>query len=180
MAAEKKTVKQKILWLIFCLALILFLLIAIFIPVKKALTFQDLRSREILAYLPIKEDQTFQLEYTHSIHQSTVIDTYTVLPDHQIQQTELQYEDMAIGMPSNAMFDGEIFVEKDGKYFIKNMNRVFPSINLRTSQVVISHKIKTEGSTYKMHDFIAPGSLINLEVKDLTMFQLLRGVKMNG
>ncbi|MGD7045316.1 DUF1850 domain-containing protein [Jeotgalibacillus proteolyticus] len=180
MAAGEKNAKQKIKWLIICLALILFLLIAIVFPVRKTLTFKDLRSEEVLAYLPVEDHQTFQLEYTHSIHKSTVIDTYIVLPDDQIQQTELQFEDMAIGMPSNAMYEGEIFTEKDGFYVIENMNRIFPSINLRTSQVVISHKINTNGNSYEMHEYIKPGSLIKVEIKNLSLYQLLRGVKMNG
>ncbi|MDG5473024.1 DUF1850 domain-containing protein [Jeotgalibacillus sp. ET6] len=180
MIAEKKNAKQKIIWRILCLALILFLLIAIAFPAKKAITFQDLRSEEILAYLPVQDHQAFQLEYTHSIHKSTVIDTYFVLPDDQIQQTELQFEDTAIGMPSNAMYEGEIFSEKDGYYLIENMNRIFPSITLRTSQVVISHKINTNGKSYEMHEFIKPGSLIKIEIKNLTLYQLLRGVNMNG
>lgn len=171
---------KKILWLMMLFGFIIILLLVLFLPYKKALTFMDLRSNEILIYLPVDEEQTFQLEYIHSIHRSTVIDTYRITTDNRIQQTTLQYEDMAIGMPSNALYEGEKFVEKDGKYFIENMNRVFPSINLGTSQVVVSHKINTLDKQYKLDAFIEPGSLIEIEVQDVTLLQMMRGVNMDG
>lgn len=155
-------------------------MIIIFLPVKKALIFSELRSNNLLSYLPLDEEEVFQLEYIHSIHRSAVVDTYKVLPDNRIQQTTLQYEDMAIGMPSDALFEGEKFVEKDGKYFIENMSRIFSSINLGTSQVVVSHKIILSDQVYKLDDYIQPGSLIRFEVKELTMLQQMRGVNMNG
>ncbi|MDO7487180.1 DUF1850 domain-containing protein [Peribacillus frigoritolerans] len=40
------------------------------------------------------------------------------LSDKQIEQTELAYDDFAVGMPSNAEGE-EVFEEKDGTYFIK-------------------------------------------------------------
>ncbi|TDL35290.1 DUF1850 domain-containing protein [Jeotgalibacillus sp. S-D1] len=171
---------KKIIWLMTLSALIIISVIIIFLPVKKALVFSDLRSNNLLSYLSVEKEQVFQLEYIHSIHRSAVVDTYKVLPDNRIQQTALQYEDMAIGMPSNALFKGEKFVEKDGKYFIENMNRIFPSINLGTSQVVVSHKIILSNQVYKLDDYIQPGSLVKFEVKNLTLLQLMRGVKMNG
>ncbi|PPA72299.1 DUF1850 domain-containing protein [Jeotgalibacillus proteolyticus] len=178
MAGAFNFTRRKWIWIS---AILVFLSVFfIFLPVKKSLTFQDFHSQEVLAYLPVGEDQIFQLEYTHSIHRSTVIDTYIILSGNRIQQTSLQFEDMAIGMPSNALLKGERFVEKDGKYFIMDMNRVFPSINLSTSQVVISHKINTHGKQYELHKFIEPGTLIKIEVKHLTLLRLLKGVNMNG
>ena len=169
---------SKKFWTVICC--IVALLLFVFIPIKKTLTFQDLYSGEILTYVPIEEGQTFQLEYTHSIHRSTVIDTYKIISDNRIQQTTLQYEDLAIGMPSDALFEEETFVEKDGKYFIENMNRVFPSINLSTSQVVVSHKLNVRNNQYELHEYITPGSFITIEVRKLTIFQLVKGVNMNG
>ena len=50
-----------------------------------------------------------------------------------MKQFELMYEDFSIGMPAHAA-EGETFERKNGKYYLKNMNRVFPSFDLRTGK----------------------------------------------
>ena len=109
--------------MVFLTLLLLFIALLGFIPYKQVIAFSYQDQGELLAYLPLKRDKTFQIEYTHSIHLSKVTETYQ-LSDHLIKQTELSYDDFAVGMPSNA--EGkEVFKEKDGTYYIKNMNRTF-------------------------------------------------------
>lgn len=132
---------------------------------------------ELLAYFLIHQDKTFQINYTHSIHLSDVIETYDIF-DGKIIQTELEYEDFAVGMPSNAE-DGEQFIEKDGMYYIKNMKRSFPYIDLRIGQVRANHRLVYEGKIYTLSNYIEPGTWVRITPKKITLWQQLRGVKIN-
>ncbi|HVH95631.1 MAG TPA: DUF1850 domain-containing protein, partial [Bacillus sp. (in: firmicutes)] len=126
----------------YLLALFILVLISVFlfIPNKDALVFQYQNSGKVLAYFPLSEGDSFQMKYIHSIHLSDVVESYTVTKGNEIKQIELMYEDFAIGMPENAS-DGETFEQIDGKYFLKNMDKRFPSFDLRIGKVRANHTL---------------------------------------
>jgi hypothetical protein len=150
-------------------------IILFFVPIKQALVFQFQNTGNVLAYIPLTKEHTFKMKYTHSIHLSDVVESYTITKDGQIAQYELMYEDFAIGMPENAAA-GEIFEQKDGKYFIKNMNRVFPSFDLRTGKVRANHTIIYRQKDYPLSHYIEPGTWIRIKTEKLNLLQLLKGV----
>lgn len=150
-----------------------------FIPYKDALILYDQHTNRILAYLPFIDQKKFQIKYTHSIHLSDVVESYKISNDNFIIQYELMYEDFAVGMPSNAEA-GETFVQKDGKYFIKNMNRSFPYFDLRTGKVRANHRILYKQEEYPMSDYIEPGTLIRIKPEKISLLQQLKGVNILG
>ncbi|CAM3807794.1 DUF1850 domain-containing protein [Cytobacillus oceanisediminis] len=153
--------------------------IMLFIPIKQAIVFEYQNKGEVLAYLPIKEDGSFKIKYTHSIHLSDVVESYNLTEKGNIKLYELMYEDFAIGMPENAS-NGEIFEQKDGKYYIKNMNRVFPSFDLRIGEVRANHTVISEGEEYPLTDYIEPGTWIRIKAKKLNLIETLKGVNILG
>ena len=158
--------------------LLLFIALLGFLPYKQVIAFSYQDQGELLAYLPLKRDKTFQIEYTHSIHLSEVTETYH-LSDNSIKQTELSYDDFAVGMPSNA--EGrEIFEEKDGTYYIKNMDRTFEYIDLRIGQVVADHRLIYKNQTMPFSKFIKPGTWIRVSSKKISFWEQKNGVNMNG
>ncbi len=157
--------------------LLLLMAFSLFFPYKQiiAFTFED--EDKILAYLPIEVEQTFQIKYTHSIHLSDVIETYSA-SDKQITLKELSYEDFAVGMPSNAEGD-EVFEERNGTYYITNMNRQFQYIDLRLGQVRADHRIIYKDHTYTLSNFISPGTWIRISTKKLSFWEQLKGVNIS-
>jgi hypothetical protein len=166
------TTKKKI---ILPLAFILILITGILIPYKQALLFEYQDNEKVLVYLPFKDEQNFKIKYTHSIHLTDVVESYRVTPNRSIQQYELMYEDFAIGMPSNAA-EGEIFEVRDGKYFIKNMKRVFPFFYLRIGQVRANHTVLYKKGQYPLSRFIQPGTRVRVIIKKINLLQQMRGV----
>ncbi|MBS4217982.1 DUF1850 domain-containing protein [Bacillus sp. FJAT-49711] len=159
-------------------AIIIFLLFCI--PFQKSLCLEKGNSGKVLAYFPIqKTNKTFNILYTHSIHLSDVKETYIILNNDTIRQSELMYEDTSIGMPSNAE-EGEIFEVKDGKYIIRNMKREFSSIDMRVAQVVGDHVLMVDGHQMKFSSIAEPGSHIKVNVRRLSLWQLWRGVNIVG
>ena len=59
-------------------------------------------------YVPLKNTNSFQIRYVHSIHLTDVIESYEVTADQKIRLLSMQYEDLAIGLPGYAE-EGETF-----------------------------------------------------------------------
>ncbi|MDM5212846.1 DUF1850 domain-containing protein [Peribacillus sp. NJ4] len=150
----------------------------LFFPYKHVIAFSYQDQGELVAYLPLKSKKNFQIKYTHSIHLSDVLESYR-FSGRQIKQTELAFYDFAVGMPSNAEGE-EVFEEKDGTYFIKNMNRSFAYIDLRLGQVRANHRLVYDEKTYTLADFIKPGTWVRISSEKISIWEQLKGVKING
>ncbi|MRX74326.1 DUF1850 domain-containing protein [Bacillus lacus] len=159
------------------LALIPAIAIIFLYPMRETVSFRFENTEELLAYLQIQDAESFSIKYTHSIHLSDVIETYE-LKDHSIIQQQLSYEDFAVGMPSNAEGD-ETFEERDGRYIIGNMNRVFPFIDLRIGQVRANHTVIYQEKEYPLKESIQPGTWVRIQFERLSLWEQLRGVKIN-
>ena len=157
--------------------LILFILIIslAFIPLKQAIVFQPTNPAARLAYIPINDESLFKIKYTHSIHLTDVVESYQITADQKIHQYELQYQDFAIGMPSNAV-GSEIFEQKGGKYYIKNMKRIFPFFYLRIGQVRANHRVIFNNKEYPLSRSIKPGTSVRVDIRKLNFIQQWKGV----
>lgn len=160
---------------LFILLLVLAGIVLSFVPFRTSVSFYDAKTKELIAFMPIKKGQLFSIQYTHSIHLSLVEETYEVTNQLEIRQIELMYEDFAIGMPSDAV-GSERFVQKDGKYYIKDMNRIFPEIVLRVGKVVANHQLVLGNMTVPMASFSEPGSALIIKPAKLNMWEQWKGV----
>lgn len=170
--------KWKTFVLLLNIPLLLFIAFLFFFPYKQVVAFTYEDQEQLLAYLSIQKNKVFQIKYTHSIHLSDVLETYR-LSEKQIIQTELAYEDFAVGMPSNAEGD-EVFEEIDGTYYLKNMNRSFRFIDLRIGQVRANHRLIYQNKTYTISNYIKPGTWVRISPEKITLWQQLKGVNING
>lgn len=155
--------------------IILVIAIMLFIPYKQALVFQYQKTDQVLAYIPLSKDNKFKMKYTHSIHLTDVVESYELTKSREIRQYELEYMDFAIGMPADAS-EGEIFEQKNGKFYIKNMNRKFSFFDLRTGKVRANHRVIFQGKEYPLSETIPPGTWVRIMVKKINGWQQLKGV----
>ncbi|HZG72421.1 MAG TPA: DUF1850 domain-containing protein [Chondromyces sp.] len=155
--------------------IILSIIILCVVPIKQVLTFQFQNTGKVLAYIPLLNEEHFKMKYTHSIHLSDVVESYHITEKGEIAQYELMYEDFAIGMPANASA-GETFEHKNGKYYIKNMNRVFPSFDLRVGKVRANHTVIYRQEGYRLSRYIEPGTWIRIKVEKVNLIELWKGV----
>nr|WP_263326516.1 DUF1850 domain-containing protein [Neobacillus sp. Marseille-Q6967] len=145
------------------------------IPQQQAIVFQSNDNPSNYIYIPTKKESFFKIKYTHSIHLTDVVETYKITKKQTIQQVELMYEDFAIGMPANAG-EGETFEQENGKYYIKNMKRIFPSFHLRIGQVRANHRVIYQNKEYPLSRYIRPGTSVKVEIRNLNYFQQRKGV----
>lgn len=136
----------------------------------------DGKTKQAYGYARLDQSKTFQIHYTHSIHLSTVIEMYQITRDKAILQTETAYRDFGIGMPNNALEDGEDFVVEDGVYKIKNMKRRFEKIDLRIGQVRANHNLYVGKHSVFLAEIAGAGTWVTFIPETYTYWQLWRGV----
>ncbi|RWR05533.1 DUF1850 domain-containing protein [Siminovitchia fortis] len=154
------------------------IIILLAVPITDSVTIESQKEHKLLAFFPLRAaDSRFQIVYTHSIHHSEVKESYRVLKNGTIRQTELEYEDTAVGMPANAE-EGETFRMKDGKYYIRNMKRDFPWIDLSTGQVSADHRLVAGEKVTPFKEFAEPGSVVRIKKRKLSLWQQWKGVNL--
>lgn len=163
--------------IILMFALILIISVSAMIPIERNYVFIDNRTDEISAYIKTT-DTDFQIKYIHSIHLTEVLESYQVLSDNTIQMIELEYEDFNIGMPSNAG-EGETFVEKDGKYFIKNMKRKLPDFRLFVGDVDAGLFFLANGREFDLKKVLERGNSYTFQIRRLSVIEKLQGVNLD-
>ncbi|WP_421383062.1 DUF1850 domain-containing protein [Bacillus salacetis] len=158
------------------------LLLIALVPFKECVVMESLKSegKNVLAPLPSGKESEFSILYTHSIHLSDVLEVYKADEDMNIVQTTLIYEDTAIGMPGDATGEEVFGRTEDGKYKISNMNRTFPYIDISIGQVAANHRFIYNEKVYRLADYFEKGTLIRMSVQKQSLFQLWKGVILNG
>lgn len=171
---RRKKVYNRMIPLIVCVLIVFIFLI----PYKSVLSFSFQNTNKVITYIPVDmRGESFQIKFTHTIHLSDVLETYSIDADNKIHQTEFMYEDFNVGMPSNA-YGNERFVEKNGKYYITNMDRVHPYLDIKIAQTIPYHVVIYNGEEHSLLDFIEPGTWTRVQSKKINLWQLLRGVNM--
>lgn len=167
--------------LLVILGMVVLTVVILCIPVKHAVVIEATGSNsKLLAYFPLsKQVSGFQIHYTHSIHRSEVIEQYQVRKDGKIRQTDLIYEETAVGMPANAE-EGEKFQIEDGKYHISNMKREFDAIDLSIGQVRAHHRLIVKDKVTPFVSFAGSGTTVRIRERKLALLDLWKGVNVIG
>lgn len=180
-----KQIPRKIKILIICLLTLGLLLLVLFVPFRTSLIFYKENTNQIQAFLPINKGDTFHIIFKHSIHLTDVVEKYVILDNNKIKQFEIVYEHFGIGMPSNA-YEGETFVYEDGKYHVKNLDNVFPSMNIRNGKTVSENRLVwrptfpgKEQHMIWFNEYFKPGAWFKVKVDKLSLWQYLKGVKIH-
>src|SRR5699024_11484712 len=118
--------------------------------------------QDLVAYLPIKEGQTFSITFVHSIHLSDVVEKYEITNDYKIKQYEMVFEQFGIGMPSTVEGDEQLVYE-GGKYYLTNLDNVFDSLKVRNGKTVSKHRLtwvdhNGNEHTVPFNDYFEPGN----------------------
>ncbi len=160
---------------------IIVFIVVLLIPSRSALVFYHENTKQIEAFLPLREGDTFQIVFKHSIHLTDVAEKYVIQNNGDIRQYEIVYEEFGIGMPSNAL-EGETFVYEDGKYHIKDLNNIFPSINVRNGKTVSETRLlwRNNGEHFVwFNDYFQPGAWFTIKTDKISLWQYMKGVKIH-
>ncbi|MET3575690.1 DUF1850 domain-containing protein [Bhargavaea ullalensis] len=152
----------------------------LFLPVIDAFTFTEVRAEKpAVHYIPIRGDEEFVIRYTHSIHLSDVLESYTVTKDRKIRLVKMEYEDLAIGLPGHAEA-GETFTDRNGKYTLEYEDRVLDAFVLYVADIDTDLEFRHAGRRYDLKQKLERGKSYRFEAEKLSLFDLMKGMNMNG
>ena len=121
MKKMKKWYNKRLFIIFFAIGLaVIIVLSQIRIIIFEVRTFPE---REIIIKEGVVPGEKIITSYRHSIAKTTVWEIYEVTNDMQLVQRETDFYDCVAGMPYLS-FGDEQFVQEDGKFKIKNMNRI--------------------------------------------------------
>src|SRR5690625_1916987 len=172
------------IWLITSFLFIVIWCFIYLVPLTSALVFYEERSPIISAYLPLQSEDIFMITFTHSIHMTEVVDKYRLLETGEIEQYEMVFEQFGIGMPS-VVEEGETLISEEGKYYYSPADQVFSELKIRNGKTVSKHRLsyqrenENELSEVLFNDYFEPGSWYTLKVSHLTIWEMVKGVKIN-
>ncbi len=167
---------MKKIWLFGFIPIIILLF---FIPFREAFTFTETRTENPAIYYVTKESANqFELIFTHSIHLTDVKENY-VVKNGDIQFHSMEYSDVAIGMPGYAE-EGERLEYKDGKYTLFYENKIVEGFTIYIGDVDYSLSFVYGERSYHLKESLIRGKSYHFEVRKLSLFDMLKGAKLNG
>ncbi len=119
---------------------------------------------------PIKEGQEFDIEYTHSVQLTPVIERYTVDEGNHILLKESYFHSYGAGLPATTPYEFEI--TEDG-FRIYDMNQVMDNLIYRTGAVKANHRIHIGQKTYFFLDFSEPREGIRFTAEKISLLSYL-------
>ncbi len=156
----------------FCLGIVLFL------PLQKVFVFTETRTEQSKqCYIPLTTEKKFQIRYTHSIHQSDVLETYQYVEGNRLQMLEMEYEDLAIGMPGYAE-ENQTLTQQDGKYFLHFYDKVIDNFTIYIGDLDLELVLIYQDVEYNLKENLQRGKSYLFQIKRLSFYEQWKGVRM--
>ena len=150
-----------------------------FLPYERSITFTETRTEQpVLYYLPLNRDFNFQMVFTHSIHLTDVIESYEVLPNNELQLLSMQYEDVAIGMPSSAE-EGQTLTYENGQYTLRYQDAKLKDFTLHIGDVDYKLNLQHNDEVIALKEKLTRGKSYVVKVKKLSFYQKMKGAELN-
>lgn len=150
-----------------------------FFPFERSIVFTETRNEKpVQFFLTLKDEATFQLIFTHSIHLTDVVESYQVLPTNEFQLLAMEYSDVAIGMPSYAE-EGQTLHYEDGIYTLKYMDAKLKKFTLHIGDVDYKLNLQHKGKSIPLKEHLIRGKSYEVNVQKLSIYDKLKGVELN-
>ncbi|GAB6932026.1 DUF1850 domain-containing protein [Calditerricola satsumensis] len=137
-------------------------------PLFPALIIADGKTGTALLAIPVSRGEHIALHYTHSIHRTPVIETYSIGDDVLVLEA-VRFQSYGIGMPSDVE-PGQTFTVKNGWFHLDHLNRPLPHLDLRIGYVA-NHTLHIGPHRISLAHVATPGSWVRLNVKRETLWQ---------
>lgn len=165
-------------WVI--IILVFLIVIVWFIPFERSITFTETRvQKPVQQFLPLKDENEFQLIFTHSIHLTDVTESYKVLPTNEFQLLAMEYTDVAIGMPGHAE-EGQTLQYEDGVYTLQYNDAKLEEFTLHIGNVDYKLNLQHRGKIIPLKEHLVRGKSYIVTIQKLSLYDKLKGVELDG
>jgi len=136
----------------------------------RVLLASNYKTGEYLKSWPIKQGEEFDVEYTHSVQLTPVIEVYAINEIDNIVLKESYFYSYGAGLPATTPYEFEI-TEKG--FRIYNINQIMNNLVYRTGAVKANHKINIRNKTELFLDFSEPREGIKFTVQKISLLSYL-------
>lgn len=155
-------------------------ILLLFTPFWTVFSFIETRTESPkIHYVSVKKEKSFQIKYTHSIHLTDVMESYELEPNRDIRLVSMEYEDVAIGMPSYAE-EGQSLTYENGIYTLRYDNVIIKDFTLYIGNVDYDLLFLYEGQMIDLKKELTKGNSYLFQVQEISLYEKMKGEKLNG
>lgn len=152
----------------------------LFAPLWTVFSFTETRTDSPqLHYLSVHDEKLFQIKFTHTIHLTDVIESYELVPENLIRLVSMEYEDVAIGMPSYAEA-GQTLTYENGVYTLRYDDVMLNDFTLYIGSVDYDLLFLYEGQQIDLKKELTKGNSYLFQIRKISLYEKMKGVKMHG
>ncbi len=155
---------KRLVPLLFLFAL---LLCVFFLPVAPRLVLTRAKDGKMLLALPIAQQETFQIRYTHSANRSPVVDTIEWTGEVLMVRESL-FQTFGAGIPIPADGIGKELIKTDKGYRLTGIDKPQDSFLLMTQEIP-DHYLLYRDREISLNALIGIGSILKFEVRKTTL-----------
>jgi hypothetical protein len=112
------------------------------VPAGQVLVVEDAESGEGLLRVPVEENTTVALEYTHSVEKTRVLDVYAVR-DGELVMTRMEFESYGWGLPAR------VDVARENGSFVFDPAGSFEELYVKPGRIA-GHRLHVGEETYDL------------------------------
>jgi hypothetical protein len=120
----------------------------------------------------VQPGEEFVISFVHSVNKRPVYDTLRAEGDHLVI-VKSRFDSFGAGMPEASTPEGTLAIAKDG-WLEWTVNRAVPEITVRVGWVA-EHTLHIKDREIRLADLTEPGKPLTMRVRELRMFDLLKG-----
>lgn len=142
------------------LSIAIIILITISLIPMRVLLAKDYKTDDYIKSWRVKDNEAFQIMYTHSVELTPVTESYKVKGE-EIVLTDAFFHSLGAGLPATTPYK---FRLKDDGFEIYDINEEFDDFIYRTGAVRANHKLIFKDREYDFLDFSNPRSGIKFQI----------------
>ena len=142
--------------------------LVLIMPIKVLLA-HDFKTGEYLKSWKVKNNESFTVEYIHSVQLTPVTETY-IIDNNNIILIETGFNSYGAGLPATTPYKFEII---GNEFRIYDINEIMDYLVYRTGAERANHKLLFNNKEYEFLSFSKPRTGVQFEIKDMKIFSYI-------
>ena len=138
------------------------------LPAGQVLVVEDADSGEELLRVPVEENTTVALEYTHSVEKTRVLDAYAVR-DGELVMTRMEFQSYGWGLPAR------VNVTQENGSFVFDPEGSFEELYVKPGRIA-GHELHVGTETYDLVA-LSDAESVRMYITEQTMFDAALAMK---
>lgn len=142
------------------------------IPLIQRFTITDEKSGRIVFQESVERYREFHTNFTHSVNRTPVDEYYRIVKDKLVLEKATFYS-YGAGMPEVGEYGSGVPSIKDGMVQIDSINKEFKRFTIYAGTYA-NHSLNNKDTTIFFSQFVKPQTPVTFEVKNVSVFSIIR------